>query len=149
MAAGHTSHNPLLCYCNALKKYGRNPKVYDVMNLRPIYAHRDPDQAWKEAGEHIFYLFQNYGKWFGATGDLKSDIQMSAMNVASFDQIRDTDFWRNVVIGGSLEQVTERLLKEYATAPRDHLLFFVLPGLPYDKMLQTIRLVAEEVRPHL
>ena len=136
-------------YINALKEYGRDPKDYDVMNLRPIYVHRDPEQAWKDAGEHIFYLFKNYGKWFGAAGDLKSDTQMGAMNVASFDQIRDTDFWRNVVIAGSPEQVTERVIKEHISTPCDHLLFFVLPGLPYDKMLQSIRLFAEEVMPHL
>lgn len=136
-------------YVNALKEYGRDPKDYDVMNLRPIYVHRDPAQAWKEAGEHIFYLFQNYGKWFGAAADLKSDTRLGAMNVASFADIRATDFWRDIVIAGSPEQVTERLLKEHERAPCDHLLFFVLPGLAYDKMLQSMRLFAEEVMPHL
>jgi alkanesulfonate monooxygenase SsuD/methylene tetrahydromethanopterin reductase-like flavin-dependent oxidoreductase (luciferase family) len=136
-------------YVNALKEYGRDPKDFDVMNLRPIYVHRDPERAWEEAGEHIFYLFQNYGKWFGTAADLKSDTRLGAMNVASLAEIRDTDFWRNIVIAGSPEQVTERLLKEHASAPCDHLLFFVLPGLAYEKMLGSIRLFAEEVMPHL
>jgi len=74
---------------------------------------------------------------------------MGTMNVASFDEIRDTDFWRNVVIAGSPEQVTTQLLKEHEATPCDHLLFFVLPGLPYDKMLRSIRLFAEEVMPQL
>jgi alkanesulfonate monooxygenase SsuD/methylene tetrahydromethanopterin reductase-like flavin-dependent oxidoreductase (luciferase family) len=71
------------------------------------------------------------------------------MNVANLAEIRDTDFWRNIVIAGSPEQVTERLHKEHASAPCDHLLFFILPGLAYDKMLGSIRLFAEEVMPHL
>ena len=136
-------------YVKALQDCGRNPKEFDVMNLRPIYVHRDPEQAWKEAGEHIFYLFQNYGKWFGAAGDLKIDTQMGEMNVPTAAQARDTEFWRNVVVLGTPEQVTARLLEEHKNAPCDHLIFFVLPGLPQDKMLKSMELFATEVMPHL
>jgi alkanesulfonate monooxygenase SsuD/methylene tetrahydromethanopterin reductase-like flavin-dependent oxidoreductase (luciferase family) len=137
-------------YNNALKDYGRDPKEYDVMTLRPVYVHRDPRQAWKEAEEHIFYLYQNYGRWFGAAGDLKADARFgSVLGSANLADVRDADFWRQLIFAGSPEQVTERIKQEHASSPFDHLLFFILPGLPYDKMLQSIRLFAEEVMPHL
>ncbi len=55
-------------YHEALRKLGKDPAEYSVVNTRQVYVADSEDQAWDEIGPGLMYQMELYGKWLDEGG---------------------------------------------------------------------------------
>src|SRR5438874_6710585 len=62
-------HREIGIYIDALKKHGKDPARYSVVNGRAVYIADAPEQAWDEVGPALMYQAELYGKWLAAAAN--------------------------------------------------------------------------------
>src|SRR5216683_785839 len=55
-------------YQEALRKLGKDPAAYSVVNTRQVYVADSEDQAWDEIAPGLMYQMELYGKWLDEGG---------------------------------------------------------------------------------
>jgi alkanesulfonate monooxygenase SsuD/methylene tetrahydromethanopterin reductase-like flavin-dependent oxidoreductase (luciferase family) len=92
-----------------------------------LHVAASPDQAWEEAGPGIAYL----------------EGQLSALRGAAPAELTRQDY-----LVGTPDEVADRLVDIHRRTPYDHFAHWArLPGLPHQRAMETLRLVAERVIP--
>jgi alkanesulfonate monooxygenase SsuD/methylene tetrahydromethanopterin reductase-like flavin-dependent oxidoreductase (luciferase family) len=105
-----------------------NPRRdFPVVLTSILHVAADAEQAWAEARPGIAYL----------------EGQLGSLRDASQTPVDRTDF-----LVGTPTEIADRLAAVYREAPFDHFAHWArLPGLPHERAIETLRLVAEQVVP--
>ncbi len=133
-------------YNETLRTEGRETQSISRPMRKDVYITKNGDQAWTEAEKGVINQYYNgYLKWGGIVDDDGRPLR--------FDDISKDDFMeivrKRIIVGEpeTLIQEAERLRSEYGIT--DLILRIQFPGLEYNKTLDAIRLIGEEVIPHL
>lgn len=127
-------------YRDTLVESGYLPERFRVCMNRQIYVCEDPEEGWREVGEHYLYSFNRYREWFAAAGDFS---ELGAP-LASSDELP-----RDVHLAGTPEMVIKGIQQIQKTYRFERLIFFANPpGLPIERGSQSLELLPQEVMPH-
>lgn len=126
-------------YHGALRKLGKNPSNYSVVNMRQVYVADSEEQAWNEIAPGMIYQMELYGKWL-AQGGIDTGGRYSP----------DAEALRKSSILGPPDRVTAQLHEFMAKTPAtDLVLAMQQPGLDPAKAMRSLRRFVEEVMPAL
>ncbi|MGA2410235.1 MAG: LLM class flavin-dependent oxidoreductase [Candidatus Binataceae bacterium] len=124
-------------YRDSLRKAGKNPADFNIVNNRIVYVADSVEQAWADIEPAAAYQASMYGKWLGAAGGAGTD---------SFSPERI----RKGAIIGPPEVVADRLSKVIAEQQMTELILATqLPGLQPAKAMRSLERFAREVMPKL
>jgi len=138
-------------YDAALREAGRNPKDYNIAQLRTVFVAPRRAAAWDAAEAGAHYIMSCYGKWFAEANDLPGDAGFGA-NLPPVKKLRDAEtaalFGEPLIIGTPDEAIT--MIEDYQARSRvTHLVMAtVLPKIDFKKASASLRLFAKEVMPH-
>jgi alkanesulfonate monooxygenase SsuD/methylene tetrahydromethanopterin reductase-like flavin-dependent oxidoreductase (luciferase family) len=68
-----TSQVPYAEYVSALRAAGFDPATKSLSAVRSVYVSDNDDDAWREAGESLFYESRVAREWYGGAADLQGD----------------------------------------------------------------------------
>ena len=126
-------------YRDALRKHGKDPSAYSIVNSRIVYVADNAEQAWQDIGQAAMYQAELYGKWLSEASDGGQD-----WIVADADRIK-----RNSVLGTATE-VAERLSAIIAATPMTEMILNMqLPGLAPDKAMRSLERFVANALPAL
>ena len=109
-------------YLEALKKEGRNPADYSLVNSRVVYIADSEESAWADVGETLMYQAEHYGKWLSAAA---GTTDMTKVLIRP-----DLERLKRTSILGSPDRVCERITEVLESAPFTDLITVTqLPGL--------------------
>jgi alkanesulfonate monooxygenase SsuD/methylene tetrahydromethanopterin reductase-like flavin-dependent oxidoreductase (luciferase family) len=138
-------------YDAALREAGRNPKDYNIAQLRTVFVAPRRAAAWDAAEAGAHYIMSCYGKWFAEANDLAGDAGFGA-NLPPVKKLRNVEtaalFGEPLIIGTPDEAIT--MIEDYQARSRvTHLVMAtVLPKIDFKKASASLRLFAKEVMPH-
>jgi alkanesulfonate monooxygenase SsuD/methylene tetrahydromethanopterin reductase-like flavin-dependent oxidoreductase (luciferase family) len=125
-------------YRSELRRLGKDPAAFNIVNSRIVYVADSAEQAWADIEPAAMYQASLYGKWLSAANPGQRWIQPDA------DQLRQSS------ILGSSETVRQRLAEVIATSGATELILITqLPGLAPEKAMRSVERFASEVMPHL
>jgi probable F420-dependent oxidoreductase len=140
---------PSELYRDVLRETGRNPDKFSIGQVRYGYVAATSERAWAEASVAAHYALSSLGAWLADAADLPGD--------EGFRQMPKPEDMRNVfgaaenttLLIGSPQDIVNSLEHWMKTDPFTHLVLEMsLPGIPQDKVLESMRLFATEVIPH-
>ncbi len=126
-------------YREALRRRGKDPAAYDIVNSRTVYIADNADQAWADIEQAAVYQAALYAKWLSeATGGTQSWIKPEP------DKIRRT------CVLGSPKEVTTHLAAIIDSGQMTEMIIAMqLPGLAPGKAMRSLERFAGEVLPAL
>jgi alkanesulfonate monooxygenase SsuD/methylene tetrahydromethanopterin reductase-like flavin-dependent oxidoreductase (luciferase family) len=137
--------DPAPSYRAALKAAGRDPKAFNIAQLRVVYTAPTADQAWEEAAPHLHHMLELYGVWLAEANDAEGDAALAT--VPSADQLRHSPYAEGMMIG-TPDEVARKLQKFQSEYDCTHFVMGTqLPGLDPAKATRALELFAKEVMP--
>ncbi len=137
--------DPAIPYQAALRKFGRDPKNFNVAQLRAVHVARNPDQAWDEAAPHLHYMMTHYDQWLAEANDAEGD--KAVWKVSSHSQLRDSPVAEGLMIG-TPDEVARKLEDFRAAYACTHFIMASqLPGMDPLVATRSLELFAKEVMP--
>src|SRR5581483_12338201 len=126
-------------YRAALRKRGKDPAAYDIVNSRTVYIADSADQAWADIERPALYQAELYAKWLSeATGGRQTWIKPEPEKV------------RRTCVLGTAKEVTAQLAAIVGTGQMSELIVAMqLPGLAPAKAMRSLERFATEVLPAL
>ncbi len=126
-------------YREAMRKLGKDPDGFSIVNSRLVYIADSPTAAWADIEEAAMYQAGLYGKW------------LSANLAANQDWILpDPEKIKRAAILGPPDLVAEQLRKVIDATPMTELIINMqLPGLDPAKAMRSLERFAAEVLPKL
>lgn len=126
-------------YREALRRRGKDPAAYDIVNSRTVYIAYSADQAWADLEQAAVYQAALYAKWLSeATGGTQSWIKPEP------DKVRRT------CVLGSPKEVTAHLAGIIDSGQMTEMIIAMqLPGLAPAKAMRSLERFAAEVLPAL
>ena len=151
--AGTGGENLQRMYDEELVKNGRNPKDFNISQLRLVYLAPTRDEAWNDAQEHAHYMMQTYDTWLKEAADAKwFQETMSVSDMPPPEKLRDTpglSFFEAPLMIGTPDDIIEEIERYESSSRVTHLVMWMqLAGMPADKTERSMKLFAEEVMPH-
>ena len=137
--------DPAIPYQAALRKFGRDPKNFNVAQLRAVHVARNADQAWDEAAPHLHYMMTHYDQWLAEANDAEGD--KAVWKVSSHSQLRDSPVAEGLMIG-TPDEVARKLEDFRAAYACTHFIMASqLPGMDPLVATRSLELFAKEVMP--
>ena len=129
-----------------LDKVGRNPEDFRFVHYSILYPASSEDQGWDEIGQHVWNMSWKYGDMEPSatrSGQVKYAPQLSEADEKSLR-------WRSALVGPS-DQIAEELrsIRDRIGVPIDFVARSFFPTLEFDRQLEIMQRLAEEVGPHL
>jgi len=126
-------------YHEALRKLGKDPAAYSVVNTRQVYVADSEDQAWDEIAPGLMYQMELYGKWLDEGG------------IDTAGRYRpDAAALRRSAILGPPRRVIEQLEGLIAQTPATEIaLGMQQPGLDPKLAMRSLKRFSTEVLPVL
>ena len=137
--------DPAPLYLDTLAKSGRDPKAFNIAQLRMVYCAQSEDQAWADSQDHLFHLLEFYQDILVEAKDAEGDDKPLPVTKAS--DIRHSVLAEHFMIG-TPQQVTakmEKFLGEYQCT--GFIMNTQFPGLDPAKGTRAMELFAQEVMP--
>lgn len=137
--------DPAPLYLDTLAKSGRDPKAFNIAQLRMVYCAESEDQAWADSQDHLFHMLEFYQDILAEAKDAEGDDKPLPVTKAS--DIRHSVLAEHFMIG-TPQQVTvkmEKFLGEYQCT--DFIMNTQFPGLDPAKGTRAMELFAQEVMP--
>jgi alkanesulfonate monooxygenase SsuD/methylene tetrahydromethanopterin reductase-like flavin-dependent oxidoreductase (luciferase family) len=126
-------------YQDELRRRGKDPKDYSIVNTRLIFVDDREEQAWRTIEPCVMYQMEMYGKWL-AEGQIET----------SGHYTPDPTALRNGALLGPPDRIVEQLRKIIASTPMTEIAFMnQFPGLDPAKAMRSLERIAREVLPHL
>jgi alkanesulfonate monooxygenase SsuD/methylene tetrahydromethanopterin reductase-like flavin-dependent oxidoreductase (luciferase family) len=137
--------DPAPAYVEELRACGRDPKDFQIAQLRMVYVGESEDQAWDDTQDHIFSMMEYYGRILAEANDAPGDDRMWRIEKPS--DIRDSSFGRAVMIGtpDQVARKIERFRKEFQAT--HFVMATQLPGMDPAKGTRALELFAKELMP--
>ena len=137
--------DPAIPYQSALRKFGRDPKDFNVAQLRAVHVARNADQAWDEAAPHLHYMMTHYDQWLAEANDAEGD--KAVWKISSHSQLRNSPLAEGLMIGTS-DEVARKLEDFRAAYACSHFIMASqLPGMDPLVATRSLELFAKEVMP--
>ena len=129
-----------------LDKAGRNPEDFRFIHYSILYPARSEDQGWDEIGQHVWNMSWKYGDMEPSatrSGQVRYAPQLSEADEKSLR-------WRSALVGPS-DQIVEELrsIRDRIGVPVDFVARSFFPTLEFDRQLEIMQRLAEEVGPHV
>jgi alkanesulfonate monooxygenase SsuD/methylene tetrahydromethanopterin reductase-like flavin-dependent oxidoreductase (luciferase family) len=126
-------------YREALRRRGKDPAAYDIVNSRTMYVADSADEAWADIEQAAVYQAALYAKWLSeATGGTQSWIKPEP------DKVRRT------CVLGTPKEVTAQLAAIIDSGQMSEMIVAMqLPGLAPAKAMRSLERFAAEVLPAL
>jgi len=129
-----------------LDQAGRNPEDFRFIHYSILYPASSEDQGWDEIGQHVWNMSWKYGDMEPSatrSGQVKYAPQLSEADETSLR-------WRSALVGPS-DQIVEELrsIRDRIGVPIDFVARSFFPTLEFDRQLEIMQRLAEEVGPHL
>jgi len=147
-AVGSTALDKI--YDEALVKYGRDPRNYNIAQLRAVFVAPSREQAWEQAAKPLHYMASCYAKWFAEAADKPGD-EKAMEGIPSVDEIiqkQAFSFFGEDAIVGTPKDAAE-MIDDYTKRGRlTHLVCATaMPGLPPHQVRDSMALFARQVIP--
>ncbi|HLW72052.1 MAG TPA: LLM class flavin-dependent oxidoreductase [Candidatus Binataceae bacterium] len=137
--------DPAIPYHAALGKLGRDPKQFNVAQLRAVHLAPTADQAWSEAAPHLHYMMTHYDQWLAEANDAAGDKEVWKINSPA--DLRDSPIAEGLMIG-TAKEVAAKLKKFRAEYACTHFIMASqLPGMDPRVATRSLELFAREVMP--
>lgn len=135
-------------YQDLLVRAEKDPNV-ELGLMREVYVTEDPDQAWRDVRDHFLYVYRDtYGPDQVQYIDFLPDGTRRPVTDRSDPFFESERFRADRFIFGGPEQVTREVRRYFEETPTTLLIArFGLPGMPHDKVAQSMELFAEKVMP--
>jgi alkanesulfonate monooxygenase SsuD/methylene tetrahydromethanopterin reductase-like flavin-dependent oxidoreductase (luciferase family) len=125
-------------YREELRRLGKDPDAFSIVNSRIVYLADSAEQAWADIEPAAMYQAALYGKWLSAANPGQRWIHPDA------NQLKQSS------IIGPPETVKDRLAEVIATSGATEIILITqLPGLAPDKAMRSLERFASEVLPAL
>jgi probable F420-dependent oxidoreductase len=129
-----------------LDKAGRNPEDFRFIHYSILYPAGSEDQGWNEIGRHVWNMSWKYGDMEPSatrSGQVRYAPQLSEADEKSLR-------WRSALVGPS-DQIVEELcsIRDRIGVPIDFVARSFFPTLEFDRQLEIMQRLAEEVGPHV
>jgi alkanesulfonate monooxygenase SsuD/methylene tetrahydromethanopterin reductase-like flavin-dependent oxidoreductase (luciferase family) len=129
-------------YKVARKECGKPDTDFYFPLMREVYCAETDEKAWEEAREPMLYVYREYLEW----GHMLDD---QGNPVPPGDK-RALDLLRSRFIVGSPETCVKECLKyKKELGVTDFVMRMKFPGLPHERVLNSINLWADQVMPHV
>jgi len=129
-------------YKAALKESNKAGTEFSFPLMREVYCAETDDKAWEEAREPMLYVYREYLQW----GHMLDD---DGNAVPPGDE-RALGLLRSRFIVGSPETCVKEFLKyQKELGVTDFVMRMKFPGLPHERVLNSINLLADKVMPHV
>ena len=127
-------------YLDALAETGKDASQVEFPLRREAYVAEESKQAWEEAREPMLYNYQEYLDWGHLVDDEGRPVKRGA---EAMENLR-----RRFIVGSPSDCIRQirRYQEELGTTSIHFRIQF--PGLDHGKILNSIRLLGEEVLPH-
>ena len=127
-------------YLDALAETGKDASQVEFPLRREAYVAEESEQAWEEAREPMLYNYQEYLDWGHLVDDQGRPVKRGAEPMVNLRQ--------RFIVGSPDDCIRQikRYQEELGTTSMHFRIQF--PGLDHGKILNSIRLLGEEVLPH-
>ncbi len=129
-----------------LDKADRNPEDFRFIHYSILYPASSEGQGWDEIGRHVWNMSWKYGDMEPSatrTGRVKYAPQLTEADEKSLR-------WRSALVGPSAQIVEElRSIRDRIGVPVDFVARSFFPTLEFDRQLEIMQRLAEEVGPHV
>jgi alkanesulfonate monooxygenase SsuD/methylene tetrahydromethanopterin reductase-like flavin-dependent oxidoreductase (luciferase family) len=137
-------------YDENLRKFGRDPRNFNIAQLRAVYVAPSREQAWELAAKPLHFMATQYAKWFAEAGDQPGD-EKAGEGIPSVDEMISKQafsfFGEDAIVGTPKDAV--EMIDAYTKAGRlTHMVCATaLPGLAPHHIRASMSLFAKEVMP--
>ena len=127
-------------YLDALAETGKDASQVEFPLRREAYVAEESERAWEEAREPMLYNYQEYLDWGHLVDDEGRPVKRGAEAMENLRQ--------RFIVGSPDDCIRQikRYQEELGTTSMHFRIQF--PGLDHGKILNSIRLLGEEVLPH-
>ncbi|MGH8013497.1 MAG: LLM class flavin-dependent oxidoreductase [Candidatus Binataceae bacterium] len=133
-------------YQAALLRFGREPKHFNIAQLRTVHVARNADQAWEEAAPHLHYMMTHYDHWLAEANDAAGDQEV--WRISSHTQLRASSLAQGLMIG-TPDEVSRKLEEFRAGCACTHFVMAAqFPGMDPALVTRSLELFAKEVMPN-
>jgi alkanesulfonate monooxygenase SsuD/methylene tetrahydromethanopterin reductase-like flavin-dependent oxidoreductase (luciferase family) len=128
-------------YLEALRKSGKDPSRYSIVNSRSVYIADSEEQAWRDAGPALVYQAELYSRWLSAaTGVDPSKVLLNA----------EPERLKRASILGPVDYVRRQLDELIGHTPMTDLMIVTqLPGMDPAKCHRSLMQFGKEILPAL
>lgn len=137
--------DPAPLYMETLAKSGRDPKAFNIAQLRMVYCAESEDQAWEECQDHLWHMLEFYADILAEANDAEGDD--APLPVTKPADMRHSVLAEHFMVG-TPQQVTAKMEK-FISAYRctDFIMNTQFPGIDPAKATRSMELFAKEVMP--
>ncbi len=125
-------------YREEMRKLGKDPARYSVVNSRVVYIADSEEDAWRDTREALMYQAELYGKWLSAAAGT-SDTSRVLIRP-------DPERLKRTSVLGPPDLVIRKLTDIFARTPMTELIIAMqLPGLDPGKAMRSLERFGREV----
>lgn len=137
-------------FAEACKRHGRRMEDFKIAQLRFGYCAETVKQAWDDAEPSIHYLLSRYGKWVSENQTLPGDEKIADLKpIGELRKGHPVSFFGLPLFLGTPDELIKLIENLNAQGPFTDLVYDMAPpGLPIEKVRNSLRLFAKEVIPH-
>lgn len=138
--------DPAPWYIDELKKQGRDPKNFNIAQLRFVYVAESEDQAWADIEQHVFGMMEFYSDIVQEAKDVPGDENFWTLQRP--EDVRDSAFADGAMVG-TVDQVGQKLKNFCEEFTCTHFVMGTqLPGLDTTKANRSLEIFAKEIIPN-
>lgn len=138
-------------YIEALKRHGRNPDDFNIVQLVTAYCADTHEKAWNDIAEGFSHVLKYYHDWAVASGDITGDVEGQAVPTAEqFRKEQKGEFFGEPAFVGTPDEVLAGLQDYLSRSPSSHLVMYMsMPGNDPKNTRRSMELFAQHVMPKL
>ena len=138
-------------YLDALRRHGRNPADFNILQLVTCYCAETHEKAWNEIADGFHHVLKYYHDWAVASGDITGDVEGQMVPTPErFRKEQKGEFFGEPAFVGTPDEVCAGLQEYRGRSPSSHLVLYMsMPGNDPKNTRRSMELFARHVMPKL
>jgi len=138
-------------YLDALRRHGRNPADFNILQLVTCYCAETHEKAWNEVADGFHHVLKYYHDWAVASGDITGDVEGQMVPTPErFRKEQKGEFFGEPAFVGTPDEVCAGLQEYRGRSPSSHLVLYMsMPGNDPKNTRRSMELFARHVMPKL
>lgn len=138
-------------YLDALRRHGRNPTDFNILQLVTCYCAETHEKAWNEIADGFHHVLKYYHDWAVASGDITGDVEGQMVPTPErFRKEQKGEFFGEPAFVGTPDEVRAGLQEYLGRSPSSHLVLYMsMPGNDAKNTRRSMELFARHVMPKL